>query len=191
MEEKREVKCPQCGGSNIQYYNDAAVVMDVLSADGRLDEESSAVVSYDDYHYECGDCQEESDKLEYFVADAPAEPDTMKFMELYGKTLDTIYALCMARVGKDNVHCVYSAYQTDADGLPINDLSDVAAWGVVQFYHDSWRSKVYQDPTWLDAFEAANEYCESHKRGDHIYFESIRYVETRQNIAQFRMGFGS
>ena len=80
------------------------------------------------------------------------------------------------------LHLFYSAYNTDDNGDPINNLADVAINGkvILTQSHDSfwgegkpYQSDVIENPTWLDLAVLANDMIEVAGDYHHIFFENV------------------
>lgn len=96
---------------------------------------------------------------------------------------------------------IFSAYEMDADDVPINNLNDVAFQGRVQFRQArseywggpqgrDWKSPVLENPTWLDLCVQANAMIPVTNDRHHVFLEEIEVVGTEGDIAvaAFRMG---
>lgn len=79
-------------------------------------------------------------------------------LEEYGKRLDDIHGRIAKRLGEDPT-VFYSAYNSDENGLPLDNLDDIAIEGSVQFHApqnpfwgngEPYTSHVVESPTWLD-----------------------------------------
>ena len=79
-------------------------------------------------------------------------------------------------------HVVYSAYESDADGNPINNLEDIAIAGHVKLVklgsiYNPDVSVTLTDPTWLDIAVIANDMIIAKEDFHHVYLESIMIVD--------------
>ena len=84
----------------------------------------------------------------------------------YGKRIDEIHARIGARLDEKPI-VYYSAYRSDAEDLPIDNLDEIAIPGKVQFHaeHDPYwgegkpyTSPVIDSPTWLDVAVLADQH---------------------------------
>jgi hypothetical protein len=95
----------------------------------------------------------------------------------------------------------YSAWPEDADGLPVDNLDEVAVAGPVVFTakHDpfygpgaDYRSATLHSPTWLDVVGVANESVQRTGDRHHIFLEALEDTGTREHGARvFVLQFGS
>jgi len=106
------------------------------------------------------------------------------FSKRYDKVTKKIYRK-VSKAVKGECYVIHSAYKTDEDGTPIDNLSEIAAPGRCIFVDDgsdffgsgrSYRSKVYENPTWLDVCVAANEMIVATEDKHHIFLEGIESV---------------
>ncbi len=116
----------------------------------------------------------------------------------YGKRLDDIHGRIAKRLGENSI-VFYSAYTTDNNGLPIDNLDDIAIEGRVKFHvtHDPfwgsgnpYSSHVVESPTWLDIAVLANKMIKTTGNSHHHYLENVLIVDEDDGtkIAQFLMG---
>lgn len=79
-------------------------------------------------------------------------------------------------------YVLYSAYKTDEDGLPVNNLHEVAVKGKAIFvglYDSFWgkgkdyQSEVMENPTWLDVAVAANKMIQVTGDYHHVFLEDV------------------
>lgn len=96
---------------------------------------------------------------------------------------------------------LFSAYPTDAEDLPVDNLDEVAADGPVVFEHNDelkrgdgrpYLSTLVESPTWLQVCVLANDAI--HTTGDthHVFLEAL--VDTGRRLGNarvFRLSFGS
>jgi hypothetical protein len=103
----------------------------------------------------------------------------------------------------DDEHCVeHSAYNTP-DGLPVDNLDQIAVMGAVQFwadvepfrYHDGTESEPYQSPllespTWLELCKHANRMIRITGDRKHRFLEGVKIIRKERgvNFARFVMG---
>ncbi len=85
----------------------------------------------------------------------------------------------------------YSAYESDPDGIPIDNLDEIPVPGKVMmveqgdnFFGDGkgYRSKVLDSPTWLDLCVAANDMIIATDDKHHIFLEAV--VATPKTLFQ-------
>ena len=116
----------------------------------------------------------------------------------YVKRLDQIRAKIAARLGERPV-VIYSAYQSESDDLPIDNLDQIAIHGNVQFHaeHDPcwgegkpYTSPAVNSPTWLDVSVLADEMIKTTGDYHHQFLESVFVIDERDGvkIARFSMG---
>jgi hypothetical protein len=97
------------------------------------------------------------------------------------------------------IYVEYSAYKTDEDDCPIDNLDEIAAHGdivLVSGFDPSWgdgasyRSEVLHNPTWLHICVHANQMIETTGDHHHAYLEGItkRNSENGLDIYEFEMG---
>ena len=103
------------------------------------------------------------------------------FSTFYDQMLDYFSARLKHKI-KGNVMIRYSAYIVDKEGIPINNLDDIAVKGKVRFYqkHDEFYgkgkdyvSKVVENPTWLDVSKLANNMIKVTGDKHHIFLEGV------------------
>lgn len=124
-----------------------------------------------------------------------AEVDQKEWEKLYD-------AMVLEVCSKIKNECLvrYSAYQSDINGLPVNNLNTIALKGkiiVVQKYEKFWgkgkdyKSKIYTDPRWLDLSIIANEMI--HVTGDkhHKYLEDFEVIKVEKGIKYVELHMGS
>ena len=116
----------------------------------------------------------------------------------YGKRLDSLHARIAARLGEKPV-VYYSAYQSDDDDLPIDNLDEVAIHGKVRFLAEHvsevgegrpYSSEIVESPTWLDVAVLANEMIKTTCDFHHQFLESVRIAgeDNGTKLAKFSMG---
>ena len=93
---------------------------------------------------------------------------------------------------KGKVFVNYSAYNIDKNGVPINNLYDIAVNGRVRFYRKDNINEYYSNyiinPTWLDICKIANESIIKLNDKDHIYLENIIKTNFFSNDYEIYMG---
>jgi hypothetical protein len=92
----------------------------------------------------------------------------------------------------------YSAYKSDDNDIPIDNLDEVPVEGRVKFVAepDSWSTKRYESsvvesPTWLDIALLADDMIKTIEDFHHVFLEAIRHVKTEADgtrIYHFTMG---
>jgi len=123
-------------------------------------------------HYKCRDCGMTNSK------------ETVDAQKAWEKAIQAMEAKVHARVGKD-CDVRYSAYKSDANDVPIDNLDEVAfkGSGVIIAEHDpfwggeasgDYQSKVLTDPTWLDLCVVTQEQMNHTKDGHHCFLEAVR-----------------
>ena len=96
--------------------------------------------------------------------------------------------------------CVnYAAYENDENGIPIDNLHEVAIKGLVQVIRiranhelaggypdesEDYFSPVLTNPTWLDLAVAANEMIRTTGDFDHCFFEDFKIIGVNVNGVQ-------
>ena len=122
---------------------------------------------------------------------------------LYDRASEAIDVRVRGYVGS---HCqmIYSAYETDANEVPIDNLDEIPISGKVRFVAERWdeswswgckQSKNYcgpvvESPTWLQICGFANAAMRKTLDRHHVYLESVEVVgqEGDVQIAKFHMG---
>jgi hypothetical protein len=112
---------------------------------------------------------------------------------------EAIQARVQAALADDGeVRVVFSAYDEDDAGLPLDNLDAVAHKGDIRFVEtdDSdgqrWEGDVLTDPTWLDVARAANRAIVALGYRDHVYLEGLKVTKRpRGQAAVARFVFGS
>jgi len=81
-------------------------------------------------------------------------------------------------------YVLYSAYETDEDGMPVNNLDQVAIEGKAIFVSDydpfwgegtAYQSEIMENPTWLDIAVAANKMIQVTGDYHHIFLDPPMY----------------
>lgn len=121
----------------------------------------------------------------YFLL-ANADP----FDEQWEKRYDTIaHDACKNIVNECLVQ--FSAYQQDNNGLPINNLDDIAISGkvVIVATHDAvwgegknYQSDVVESPTWRSLVELANEMIITTGDRHHIFLEDFEIIDVVNDV---------
>jgi len=95
---------------------------------------------------------------------------------------------------------VYSAYPYNTQELPVNNLNKIALKGkviVIQKHDKFWgkgknyKSKIYQNPTWLDLSILANEMIRVTGDKHHVYLEDFEIIKNKKGIQYIELQMGS
>lgn len=118
----------------------------------------------------------------------------------YGKCMEN-HAKMISNVLGEDPRVIFSAYDT-VDGLPVNNLNEVAIEGkvILQGIADCWgdedsedyTSEVLENPTWLDVSVRADKMI--HMTGDfhHVFLEAVYDSEqTIDGVKVYRFSMGS
>lgn len=77
----------------------------------------------------------------------------------------------------------YSAYENDADDMPIDNLDEVPIEGKVRFMENPneiggapWVSGIYNSPTWLELVGIAQEKMEATGDTHHCFLEGVNVL---------------
>lgn len=117
----------------------------------------------------------------------------------YKKRLDHIQNKIRVHLGEQPA-VLYSAYESDARELPIDNLDDTAVHGSVQFHaeHDpfwgdgkAYVSSIIDSPSWLDVSLLANEMIKTTGDYHHRHLESVHVLCERDGVKIARFGMGS
>ena len=116
-------------------------------------------------------------------------PENDKTDDAYGVALERMNdRIHHAILNEDSAACVfisYSAYETDDDGIPIDNLDETAVHGTVRFYqrHNpfwdvngegaDYLSSEVTNPTWLQVAKLANEMINITGDEHHVFLEGI------------------
>lgn len=131
-------------------------------------------------------------------AAAPISEPEPESLSPYSIRLRELHARIAERLGEKPV-VFYSAYKSDANRLPIDNLDDIAIEGKVKFVapaDDGWdegssyESEIVDSPTWLTVSVLANAMIKMTCDYHHQFLESIYVVgqEHGVTIARFSMG---
>lgn len=111
------------------------------------------------------------------------------------KLLDKYLVDRLKQKTKKKILVKYSNYDTDKNGIPINNLDNIAVKGNVKFYQKKnklygenskdFESKIIKNPTWFDIILLANDMIHTTKDNHHIYLEGIK---KKNNKYYFNMG---
>lgn len=108
---------------------------------------------------------------------------------------ERVHNACM-QANHAGVYINYSAYETDANDIPIDNLNDIAYRGTYIVVHNNYLSEVVVDPTWLELAVHANAalIANEEEDGDHIFFEGVTTEGGFTDVGSFsalRLYFGS
>lgn len=114
-----------------------------------------------------------------------------------GKAYDEIYEAVDKAVldsGQEEVQVIYSAYDSDENDIPINNLHEVAIKGACRLRGLSgwagdgkdYLSPILYNPTWLEVCVHANRMIETTNDTHHVFLEGFR--KFRGKIYDFSMG---
>lgn len=103
---------------------------------------------------------------------------------------------------KQKVRVIYSAYKSDKDDEPIDNLDEIAAKGkvvLVQEADEFWggpsskpyRSPVLENPTWLQVAVCANEMIETTRDGHHVFLEGLYKGKREGDVMVYEFAMGS
>ena len=121
---------------------------------------------------------------------------TSKYKIISRSIDDTINAAIKAKNPEAKCHVIYSAYDSDENGDPINNLDDIAATGPVVFESNSYYGHDFSvrliDPTWLDVAVVANDMIIETQDFHHIYLEGIMVIRgDHQDVSYATINMGS
>ena len=92
----------------------------------------------------------------------------------------------------DKVLVRYSAYNLDKNGVPINNLYDIAIEGKVIFNYKynglEYVSDYIKNPRWIDVCKLANDMILKLNVKDKLFLEGISDVHMFSNVITFYMG---
>jgi hypothetical protein len=91
----------------------------------------------------------------------------------------------------DRQAVTYSAYPTEPQGVPVDNLDDVPIKGKVQIIGENYHSGLLQSPTWLELCFHCNQMI--HLSGDyhHIFLEDIRVNKKDKGVKICKFDMGS
>lgn len=162
-----------------------------------LDSESDRVASAATKHFDAND----SNRRHEVIFDLPTECKSgasrnVDAWAVASEALGTrVHNACMA-ANHPGVYVHYSAYSTDDNDVPVDNLDTIAHRGTYIISHNEYVSEVVVDPTWLELAVHANAALIANKEedGDHIYFEGVEVEGGFSDSGSFsalRMYFGS
>jgi hypothetical protein len=123
-------------------------------------------------------------------------------MERWCEVYERIERRVAERIGhRQEVGVRYAAYPDDAEGLPIDNLDEVAYSGFIRFRDEGsdslawrsvpWESAVLEDPTWLDLCVVANDKILRGGDRHHVFLEGISLGEIADGVMQAQLRMGS
>lgn len=88
---------------------------------------------------------------------------------------------------------VYSAYEEDNWGNPIDNLDDIPFKGKIQFVDEDedFRSEIFDSPTWLQIAIVANQMINKTRNFHHRHFEDFDVFCNKDGIAIAKLIMGS
>lgn len=115
--------------------------------------------------------------------------------EAFDRVSDQVHKRIKEQLGNKKMYLVYSAYDFDENGDPVDNLDKVALEGTVRFYNrpsgdprgKNYFSEPVTDPTWLQVAVLANEMIKTTRFFSHKFLEGVR-KGTHGNLAYFSMG---
>jgi len=104
--------------------------------------------------------------------------------ELWRAAYDAIQAK-VAKDIKDEVRVRYSAFKSDANGIPIDNLGEIAVKGNVTVLDDTDMFFAFcENPTWLDLAVLANGMLNKTDDDHHVFFENYEIIQERSEITK-------
>lgn len=92
----------------------------------------------------------------------------------------------------------YSAYESDANEVPIDNLDEIAVNGKVKFVSNNpeweerpYESEVMENPTWLQVAVLANDMILWTKDRHHRFLECVTLLRRYDDVAVYEFGMGS
>lgn len=126
--------------------------------------------------------------------------------------MDNIIEQAIRATGYDSeIHVIYSAYESDEDGVPINNLAEIAIKGkcvVIDHPDEFWGgqsaqlyvSPVLENPTWLDLCVCSNQSILKTNDHHHVFLEAVNLNKTKklreqlgvaEDVAVYEFAMGS
>lgn len=104
--------------------------------------------------------------------------------------------------GQKKKYVIYSAYESDEDDNPIDNLDEIAVKGkvvLVGYADDYWggekskeyRSEIMENPTWLQVTVAANAMIKKTRDTHHCFLETLEFRDQEGDVALYEFGMGS
>lgn len=118
--------------------------------------------------------------------------------EKWGIGYDAILAKVASAIKDQEVRVRYSAYENDADGIPVDNLDEVAIPGRVAVLDDQhystgeqiYISPIVENPTWLDLTILANKMLNRTMDG-HVFLEAFYIIGKHDKTSIIEFGMGS
>ncbi len=121
--------------------------------------------------------------------------------DMYNVISSKVEAAVLAS-GQKKVYVDYSAYDSDDDDEPIDNLDEVAVKGkvvLVSAADSCWggkkskdyRSDVLESPTWLQACVYANAMIRSVRDTHHVFFEGLDKIGEEGDVTVYEFVMGS
>lgn len=108
----------------------------------------------------------------------------------FDRSLGLVWGRVVERLGKGcNVR--FSAYETDTEGLPCDNLDKVVVQEKVRFTCDWWKSDVLENPTWMDVAVCADAMITATGDLHHVFLEGVKLVETVDGVQIMELVMGS
>ncbi|MEQ8785062.1 MAG: hypothetical protein RIC55_02130 [Pirellulaceae bacterium] len=120
-------------------------------------------------------------------------------LDEFGKRMNAINGRIAERIEGERVVC-FSAFPSDDDRLPIDNLDDVPIQGKVIFRaeaDDFWgeghdyESDVVDSPTWLEVAVLADEMIKTTGDYHHQFLERVRVIDEEDGVKVARFSMGS
>ncbi|HEV3026347.1 MAG TPA: hypothetical protein VG457_02185 [Planctomycetota bacterium] len=95
---------------------------------------------------------------------------------------------------------IYSAYEMDAEGLPVDNLDQVAVAGRCRFVQkndpffgrgEDYQSPTVSSPTWLQLCRLANEMILATGDQHHVFLEGVSELREENGVKVFQFEMGS
>ena len=126
------------------------------------------------------------------ILDPNHDPDQKAFEAVLDE-MEVVIDEAISASGQDESLVIYSAYDSDENDVPINNLHEVAVEGRVILVqardkywggHDSkqYQSEVLENPTWLQVAVCANAMIAVTNDRHHVFLEGLRYSTTRDGV---------
>ena len=121
-----------------------------------------------------------------------------EFDEVYDQRMDAISARVEAAFPDSVVE--FSAFTEDDDGLPVDNLDEIAIRGRARFIqkHDSfwgegedYTSDVVENPTWFDLLRIADEMIRTTGDEHHRFLEAFELQHTDADVDVYELWMGS
>lgn len=141
------------------------------------------------------------DPPEVNILDPDHNPDQEAF-EAALNGMEVVIDEAISAAGQDETLVMYSAYESDENDVPVNNLNEVAVEGrvvLVQSKDKYWggpdskqyQSEVLENPTWLQVAVCANAMIAVTNDRHHVFLEGLTYCTTRDGVKVYRFSMGS